>query len=297
MAGDPTPWVSVKYTRILAVCTLALLIFTACADESPRASNTFGQPPAEADLKTFGKSQQGSAQPLEYRILATAPHIEDSFTQGWQLHNGLFYESSGRYRKSYLVRYTMDNTVQQRLSLPDDIFAEGLTLFNERLFLLTWRAGRAYEYDSATLTLVKTHAYDGEGWGLTTDGQALIMSNGSNRLHFRNPETFAATREITVHDNSPKIWNRLNELEYAKGLIWANVWQKPLILAIEPANGTVVGLLDLTELVDANTQHPTHETLNGIAYDHQRQAFWITGKLWASRYLIEISMPDSVKPE
>jgi glutamine cyclotransferase len=246
------------------------------------------------------------APPIEFafEILETRPHPRQYFTQGWQLDGDRFFESSGLYGKSFLVAYDKNNTVLKRASLPASAFAEGLAVLNNRIFVLTWKSEIAYEYSKEDFTLVNQHRYQGEGWGLTHNGTELIMSDGSSRLGFIDPNTFTQTRSISVYslrkasqdgadgamkDMAKSIpWTNINELEYARDLIWANVWQQPVILAIDPQSGRVLGILNLTDLVNSNTRYPQHESLNGIAYDAARDAFWITGKLWKNRYLIAI---------
>ncbi|WP_244884446.1 glutaminyl-peptide cyclotransferase [Marinagarivorans algicola] len=230
-----------------------------------------------------------SFKPLNYSVIQTYAHQPKAFTQGWLLEGDDFYESSGLYRQSYVVRYNRNNTVQQRVSIPNHLFAEGLTLLNNELYLLSWQAGRALVLDPTTLHTKRSYHYRGEGWGLTHDGQSLIMSNGSNQLQLRHPKTFKITRQMTVQGGAYD-WQRLNELEFAKGIIWANIWQSPIIAAIDPDTGAVLGTVNLKKLVKANTQHPSYQSLNGIAYDAKHDAFWVTGKEWPKRYLIKIDI-------
>ncbi len=245
---------------------------------------------AHAAVNSVSPSSLASFKPLAYTVIQTQPHQPKAFTQGWQLEGDDFYESSGLYRQSYVMRYSRNNTVQQKVAIPNHLFAEGLTLFNDELYLLSWQAGRALVLDPKTLQTKRIHRYKGEGWGLTHDGQSLIMSNGSNQLQLRHPKTFKTTQRMTVQGGTHH-WQRLNELEFAKGLIWANIWQSPVIAAIAPSTGTVVGTINLQELVLANTRSPSYQSLNGIAYDAKHDAFWVTGKQWPSRYLIKIEIP------
>lgn len=231
-------------------------------------------------------------QPLAFKILQAKEHAPKAFTQGWAIDNAHFYESSGLYGKSYVVRYNRDNLIAQKYTLPKHLFAEGLTLFNEELYLLSWQKGIALVFDPETLQLKRSHNYHGEGWGLTHNGIYLIMSNGSNQLHLRDAKTFKIKHTLTVQGGSYN-WQRLNELEFAKGLIWANIWQTPFIAAIDPNTGTVMGTVNLDKLVKANTQQPKHQSLNGIAYDAKYDAFWVTGKHWPKRYLIKIQIPKN----
>ena len=236
------------------------------------------------------KQQATTSTAWAYRIIDEQPHTPASFIQGWQASQdgNSFYESSGLYGKSFIIQYDRNNKQLQRKQLPSKVFAEGLAELNGKLYVLTWKSRTAYVFNSRNFSLITRHSYKGEGWGLTHNQRELIMSNGSNALIFLEPSTFTPKRTITISDGSKKTWNKLNELEFAHGLIWANIWQEPTILAINPSNGSIQGIINLTPLVRANTTTPHHETLNGIAYDPTRKGFWVTGKLWKKRYLIEI---------
>ena len=229
-----------------------------------------------------------------YRIIDEQPHTPASFIQGWQLSQdgNSFYESSGLYGKSFIIQYDRNNKPLQRKQLPSKVFAEGLAELNGKLYVLSWKSRTAYVFNSRNFSPITQHSYKGEGWGLTHNQHELIMSNGSNTLTFLEPSTFTPKRTISISDGSQKHWKKLNELEFAHGLIWANIWQEPTILAINPSNGSIQGIINLASLVRANTTTPHHETLNGIAYDPIRKGFWVTGKLWKKRYLIEIITPE-----
>jgi glutamine cyclotransferase len=153
---------------------------------------------------------------------------------------------------------------------------------DDKIYLLTYQAGELHIY-KRDLTLEKTLSYSGEGWGLTSNGKQLIMSNGSGQLTFRNPETFAVERELRVHGGGEK-WERLNELEYAHGLIWANIWMDSRIIAIDPQSGRVRGIVNLQTLAP-ESGHPD-VVANGIAWDKTRNGLWVTGKFWPKLYLI-----------
>lgn len=228
---------------------------------------------------------------LTYEILETHPHDSNTFTQGLVVHNGVITEVSGLYAKSFVVQYRADNgEVLKRLALPRDIFAEGITLFDGRLYMLTWHNEKAYVFDAQSLSQETILTYTGEGWGITHDGKHLITSDGSDTLSFRQPQDFSVVKRISVHGGSQS-WRLLNELEYAQGFIWANVWQTPYMLAIRPTDGSLAGILNLTELERANNHRPGESVLNGIAYDAATDSFWITGKLWPNRYRIRIKQP------
>lgn len=230
---------------------------------------------------------------LEYRIVEDKPHDPGLFTQGLLLQGDLLVESSGGYGQSLIRRYRADTgALVNQKELPAQVFAEGLAQVNEQLYLLTWREELCFVVNADSLELEGKHRFDGEGWGLAYDGSRLIMSDGSSKLRLHDPNTFSVVDTLTV-TGAGQPWHKLNELEYARGMIWANVWQDNRILAIHPQSGTVLGILDLTELAKINSTRPGHSVLNGIAYDPVRQAFWVTGKLWPRRYLLEIIWPKA----
>ncbi len=224
-----------------------------------------------------------------YQVLETLDHNESYFTQGLELSNQIMYESSGRYGKSKVRKYLpqSDKTLLE-ISLADKYFAEGLTIIEDEVFLLTWKENTLLVLDKDTLQKKRQLTYEGEGWGLAGDGRHLIMSNGSNKISFRNPETFAVEREVEVYFKQHTV-RRINELEFAQGYLWANIWFTPMIIKINPATGEVVEFFDLTDVVKQHTTGNDERVLNGIAYDPQRQAYWVTGKLWPKRYLIKFN--------
>lgn len=231
-------------------------------------------------------SLQTLPQKIQYDIVATYPHDTETFTQGLIIKDDVITETSGLYAKSFLVQYhAFSGEIFRREALPGDIFAEGITQFDDQLIMLTWHAGKAFVFDAQTLTHQNTWEYLGEGWGITHNDEHLITSNGSNTLSFRSAEDFSVIKTLQVKDGE-RSWDQLNELEFSEQYIWANVWRSPLILAINPQTGLVEGTVDLTELDRINNHAPGQSVLNGIAYDPKRDAYWITGKLWPNRYLV-----------
>ncbi len=231
---------------------------------------------------------------LRYQILESRPHDGSLFTQGLIKTRQGFFESSGLYRRSKLVNYTLGSPPpnQRNLSrqLPRRYFAEGLTLFGNQLYLLTWKAGRCLVFDARTLEPTAVHRYRGEGWGLTHDGHLLIMSDGSETLSFRRPDDFSLVKTLAAHtENGP--WRQLNELEFIRGEIWANTWRDSRIVTIDPNTGRITGILDLRELVERHSDSRSERVLNGIAYDADRDAVWVTGKYWPRLYLIRVLSP------
>lgn len=226
---------------------------------------------------------------LSYRIVKVLPHNNQSFTQGLVLDGEDLLESSGLYGKSYIARYHVESGLEiSRQLLPANIFAEGITQVGDFLYVLTWRAGVVLVLHKHNFGFVKQMTYHGEGWGLTFDGQHLITSDGSARLTFRDRDTFAPIKRIEVKEGSRK-WKLINELEFAQGFIWANVWRSSTILVIDPHDGHVIAALDMNDLVKDNLSRSPDEVLNGIAYDPVNKAFWVTGKNWHNRYLLEVN--------
>lgn len=238
-----------------------------------------------------------AAPPLDYTIIAERTHKPVLFTQGLQLENGFFYESSGLYGKSLLVSYPVSEPTSTwaklsapftlRRSLPDAIFAEGLTILKDKLYLLTWQEGIVFVYDKSQLTQLKNLHYQGEGWGLTHNGEQLIRSDGSDRLFFHDSENFSLIKTLHVHDANQML-SQLNELEFVEGFIWANIWHSDLIVKIDPATGAVVNQLDLAPLRKQLKLNDSEQVLNGIAWDSDKKAFWVTGKNWPKMFLIKL---------
>lgn len=225
--------------------------------------------------------------PLRVEVLATHPHDPDAFTQGLELHDGLLYESTGRYGRSD-VRVTEVDTgqVQQRVALPGSAFGEGLTIVDDRIWQLTWREGYAFLRDRTTLAEVDRVRYDGEGWGLCYDERAdrLVMSDGTARLSFRDPKTFALLSTITVREHGRPL-EMLNELECVDGRVWANVWLTDRIVRIDPERGLVEAAVDATGLLP-EAERAEADVLNGIAAVPGTDTFLITGKLWPTVFLV-----------
>jgi glutamine cyclotransferase len=226
-----------------------------------------------------------------YKITNTYPHDSEAFTQGLVAHDGFLYEGTGIRRRS-TIRKTELSTgdVLQSHTLPDSLFGEGITIFGNELIQLTWRSGTGFVYDKRRFVLLRTFHYTTEGWGITHDGKRLIMSDGTAVLYFLNPETFAVTGKVTVRDNKGPV-TMLNELEYIRGDIYANVWRTHTIAIIDPETGRVRGWIDLEGLSRDAHGDTTLKTLNGIAYDEKTNRLFVTGKLWPKTYEIELVLP------
>jgi glutamine cyclotransferase len=177
--------------------------------------------------------------------------------------------------------------VQESVTLPDEFFGEGITLFGDRVYQLTWQSGTGFVYDSETFEQLARFFYPHQGWGLTHDGSHLIVSDGSDVLRFWDPETIQEVRQIQVTSVNGPV-TQLNELEYVDGEIWANVWHTDMIARISPVDGRVLGWIDLTGLLNPQLLTDSEAVLNGIAYDEAGDRLFVTGKLWPSLFEIEV---------
>lgn len=229
------------------------------------------------------------AQPVYTIKIANAyPHDPGAYTQGLVYHEGFLYESTGLHGGSSLRKVELETgKVLQNYPVPSQFFAEGLTLWGNRLLQLTWRSRVGFVYDKDTFQKLREFTYDTEGWGLTNDGTSLIMSDGSSMLRYLDPETFIETRRLEVYADKAPVPN-LNELEYIQGQIYANVWGKDLIVIISPKAGEVLAWIDLSSLKSALGPVRRVDVLNGIAYDPKGERIFVTGKLWPRLFEIEV---------
>ena len=236
-------------------------------------------------------SSRGTAAPIwRHEVVRAYPHDRDAFTQGLVFRDGALFESTGLNGKSSLRLVDLTTgRVTRRVSVDRRYFAEGLAAWGPNLVQLTWETGIGFVYDRASFKLLRTFTYQGEGWGLTDDGRQLVMSDGSSTLRFLDPVTFAVTRRLTVTDG-PRAIDHLNELEVVDGLIFANVWLTDRIAVVDPADGRVVGWLDLADLVPPGASG--NAVLNGIAYDSGTKRLFVTGKLWPTLYEIRAHRPS-----
>ncbi len=221
-----------------------------------------------------------------YDVTAQYPHDSTAYTQGLLWANGVLFESTGLYGHSELRRVDLHSgRVLASRPLPADRFGEGLALLNGRLYQLTWKAGVAYTYDPATLAPGDSLHYAGEGWGLTTDGTSLIMSDGSDSLRFLSPSTFQVQRVVHVRYNDAPLY-QLNELEYFNGEVLANVYESNWVLRIDPATGLVRQTIDFADLYP--DRPPTAEVMNGIAVAPDGKQLLLTGKLWPVMFQVRL---------
>lgn len=223
-----------------------------------------------------------------YEVIRAYPHDPTAFTQGLVYHQGMLYESTGLNGQSSLRRVELQTgQVLKKIDVPQQYFAEGLALFNNRLYQLTWLTQTTFVYDLDSFGALKTFGYTGEGWGLTHDDHSLIMSDGTNQIRFLDPETFQVQRTITVLDGASPV-RELNELEYIKGEIFANIWQSDRIARIDPPTGRVTGWINLSGLLSSEDRTRPVDVLNGIAYDETGDRLFVTGKLWPKLFEIRL---------
>ena len=234
------------------------------------------------------KEQVIKVEPLNYKVVNRFPHRPTIFTQGLIVDGETLIESGGGYGKSSLSKVNLNSgKVLVEEEVPAHLFAEGVTRLQDSLYQLTYRRGVLRVYDAQTLRFSKQLQYSGEGWGITTDGENLIMSDGSDTLKYKDPNDFKEVRRISVtQDDRPLKY--LNELEWVEGKIYANVWLRNKIVIIDPKTGVVTSYLDLKELLDEVRAATRTGVLNGIAYDAKDEKLYVTGKNWPTLFEIEI---------
>jgi glutamine cyclotransferase len=223
-----------------------------------------------------------------YRIVHTYPHDPRAYTQGLIYMDGHLYESTGlNGRSSLRMDDLATGRVLQSAPVPQQYFAEGLAAWGSTLVQLTWQSHVAFVYDRFSFRLLRTLHYDCDGWGLTADGKNLILSDGTAEIRFFDPATFREVRHIYVSDHGKPI-DQLNELEYIRGEIYANVWHTDRIVRISPATGRVLGWIDLSGLLQPGEVSDPEAVLNGIAYDPVHDRLFVTGKLWPKLFEIQV---------
>lgn len=266
--------------------TIFFIVITSCTNTSTNTtmSNDNSNPPPPT---------------INYSIVKVYPHDTSSYTQGLELYNNNLYEGTGNFSHSKLLKTDLatGKILQQiKTSTDSTVFGEGITIFNNKIYELTWQSHKVYVYDLATFKKINEFTWPFEGWGLTHDNKQLILSDGSSKLYFIDPETFRIIKQINVTDNNGPV-SMLNELEYVNGFIYSNVYENDEILKIDSETGDVKGVLDGSNIllksgmnININKYGPKTEfVLNGIAYDSVKNTFYITGKQWPALFEIKLN--------
>ena len=224
---------------------------------------------------------------FDYEVVETYPHDPEAYTQGLQYVDGELYEGTGLLGRSSLRRVDLaTGEVLQQIELADQYFGEGIVVIDDRIYQLTWQSHVAFLYDRESFELIDEFSYPTEGWGLTYDGEALIMSDGSSTLYHRDPETFEEVAQVVVRDGNAPV-NFLNELEYIDGEVWANIWQTDEVVIIDPVSGQVTARVDFSGLLPPDVKAEA-DVLNGIAYDAENDRIFVTGKFWPTLFEVEL---------
>ena len=225
------------------------------------------------------------------KILNNSPHLETSFTQGLAFDSGKLFEGTGdpdETGATLIAEVDIESgQINRKLTLAAPYFGEGITIFGEDLYQLTWKNQKCLVYDKKTFASKKEFTYTGEGWGLCNDGKNLIMSDGSQRLYFRDPKTFQLIKTIEVYSDQGPI-NYLNELEYIEGLVYANIWMSNSIAVIDPLSGKTMAIINADELVSLQKKGLNGNVLNGIAYNSTNKKLYLTGKYWSKLFEVQI---------
>ena len=260
---------------------LFLIIFFFCLELVAIADEEQKNPP-------YSVLKSTKAPISAIKVVNIYPHDAKAFTQGLLYYNGYLYESTGLNGKSTLRKIDIKSgKILQELKLNQKYFAEGITIYDNKIYQLTWQNNIVFVYDLLSFKLLNNFSYPGEGWGITTDGKNLFMSNGTAVIDCIDPEHFTVVRKINVHDGNTAI-NNLNELEFIRGEIWANIFMENVIARISPLTGEVLGWVDLSPLYDLLPVNCRVDVLNGIAYDQDNNRIFVTGKFWPKIFEIKI---------
>ncbi|MEY3432351.1 MAG: hypothetical protein RL131_287 [Bacteroidota bacterium] len=267
----------------LSIFLIASAVLAGCGTDSS----------SETSEESSSSPSLPAPAPIGHAVLNAYPHDTAAFTQGLEVYNDYFFESTGLLGRSSLRKVEIKTgKVVKKIDLPKDVFAEGLTVLNDTLYQLSWQNKLVFMYDAKTLKPLGNLPWSGEGWGITNDGKQLIISEGSDKLYFVQPSTLKINKVLSINDQYGSV-NNLNELEMVDGFIYANRWQYDYILKIDPSSGQIVGLLNLSDFLARNSRADltylkqkgsvameSGAVLNGIAYYPKTKSVFITGKLW-----------------
>jgi glutaminyl-peptide cyclotransferase len=283
-----------------ATAIVAAFCLAACGgnDSDNSAAQTPALPPG---MQTVAQTQADARPPaipfdsttprVSPRVIHSWPHDTAAYTQGLAIYRGQLLESTGLLGRSEVRDVDVTTgSIRRKVALPANEFGEGIAAVGDRLYQLTWRGGRGHIYNPATLAPIDSFSYTGEGWGLTTDGRVLYMSDGTSRIRVVDPAGFHELRTIQVRERDSTVW-MLNELEWVRGELWANVYETDLIARIDPTTGHVVGWIDLGNLLTAAEKQDVTTrggVANGIAFDSARNRLYVTGKLWPRMFEIDM---------
>lgn len=274
---------SMKYIILITSVSIAILLGILSIyyvyDSNPTSSEPFDTSMID-DSSIYG-----------YEIVAIYPHNTTAYTQGFTYQDGIIFEGTGLYGHSSIrkVNLTTGEIIKIK-NLSHNYFGEGITIFNDSIFQLTWKSKLAFVYDKLTLIKIRNYSYDTEGWGITHDGQNLIMSDGTSLLYFLDPETFENTRTVQVTYKEKHV-TKINELEYINGEIFANIWPSNYIAKINPFTGNIIGWIDLEGLLEEKEHSKTIDVLNGIAFNEKTNNLLLTGKFWPYIFEIRLTTP------
>lgn len=260
--------VAVKVKILIPLCCISLIVFS-CS--SARVAH------------------QSDRQVIPYRVTGIFPHDTKAFTQGLVMHQGNVYESTGLKKRSWIAKVDLETGEQhKKVELEKQYFGEGITILHDKLYQLTWKHHKGFIYDLHTFQQIGTFSYPFRGWGMTTDHQHLIISDGTDKIYYLDTLHFNTVKTLSIREDNKKV-RRLNELEFMEGYIFANQWKKNVILIIDPASESVVGKIDMSPVVRAiKRSYKKANTLNGIAYDKDTKNILITGKYWPKAYMIQL---------
>ena len=223
-----------------------------------------------------------------YKVIHTYPHNRDAFTQGLVYNNGVLFEGTGEETGSSLREVELETgKVIRQHNLDESLFGEGIALYRDRIYQVTWKSKVGFVYEKSDFKLINKIYYPTQGWGLTTIDDKIVMSDGTNILYFYEPEMFTVVSRIEVYDNEKKV-DQLNELEYINGEIWANIWMTDLIARIDPVSGKVIAYIDLKGILPKSDRNADTDVLNGIAYDNSGKRIFVTGKKWPKLFEIKL---------